>query len=627
MAGRSLYQLLRHLRRVAAPGAGVLTDADLLARFADGRDEAAFEALVWRHGPLVFGVCRRVLGHTQDAEDAFQASFLILARKAGTVRRRAAIGPWLYRVAERVALRSRGRVRPAAPLPDELAGRNLPDTAECSELRRILTDEVMRLPSRYRLAVVLHYLEGRTTAEAAVALGCPPGTVLSRLAWARRRLRTRLAARGAALSAALAAAAADEAAGAVPARWVTGTVGAAAAFAAGGRAGRPALLAAEVLRAMLMTRLRVGAVVVFGALAAGTGLLLPGTSPGRADKPDQAAPPPVEVTVTKPTRRMTGEFQDFEGRTEASATVDIRSRITGQIERVTFQAGARVKRGDVLFELDGRAYQVEYERAKAEIHKAEGQLEQVKAELDRITRLSQVAGAASEELSRARAHVNEAQAGVLITRAGLERAKLDLDATRIASPIDGQTGGTVLGVGNLAAPTATLVTVVAMDPIYVDFLVPEADLSRLRKMHQPPDSAEVTFKGGNGETRRAKIIFVDNRVNPNGSVRFRAALPNPKSEILPGMFATVRLMIGERREELLVPQTAVHLDRATNQNFVLVAGGNNAIEWRPVTIGQLVGHDYVVSAGLGSDDRIVTTSLDDIKPGALLRIREEKAAK
>jgi hypothetical protein len=92
MAERSLQQLLRHLRRVAAPH-GELTDAELLGRFADRRDEAAFEALVWRHGPLIYGLCRRLLGHTQDTEDAFQATFLILARKAGGVRRRAAVGP------------------------------------------------------------------------------------------------------------------------------------------------------------------------------------------------------------------------------------------------------------------------------------------------------------------------------------------------------------------------------------------------------------------------------------------------------------------------------------------------------------------------------------------------------
>ena len=168
-------------------------------------------------------------------------------------------------------------------------------------------------------------------------IGCPPGTVLSRLAWARRRLRLRLTARGAALPAAPAAAAVDEAAGAVPARWVTAVVGAAAAFATGNRAGRPAILAAEVLRAMLMTRLSVGAALVVGALAMGVGLLTPGTSPGRAEPPEKAAAPAVEVTVVRPTHRTTGDFQDYPGQTAASASVEVRSRITSQIDKVAFR--------------------------------------------------------------------------------------------------------------------------------------------------------------------------------------------------------------------------------------------------------------------------------------------------
>ena len=381
MAGRSLQQLIQHLRRVAAPGAG-LADADLLGRFADQGDEAAFESLVWRHASLVFGVCRRVLGQTEDAEDAFQATFLILARKAGAVRRRATVGPWLYRVAERVALRARSRRRAAVPLPTELTGAFQPDSTEQAELRRLLTDEVMRLPARYRSAVVLRYLEGRTTVEAAAVLGCPPGTVLSRLAWARRRLRSRLTARGAALSTAVAAAAADEAAGAVPARWVTAAAGGAAAFTAGGRAGRPAVLALEVLRAMWMTKLRIGSVVVCGMLAAGAGLLVPSLSPGRSDPQDKAAQPPVEVMVTRPTKQTTGEFQFYAGRTEASATVDVRSRITSQIEKVAFRPGTKVKRGDLLFELDARTYRVEFERAQAELQRAEGKLKRTRVAQD-----------------------------------------------------------------------------------------------------------------------------------------------------------------------------------------------------------------------------------------------------
>jgi RND family efflux transporter MFP subunit len=622
MAGRSLHQLIHHLRRIAAPSSDGLTDANLLGRFADNRDEAAFEALVWRHGPLVYGVCRRLLGQAQDAEDAFQASFLILARKSGSVRRRAAVGPWLYRVAERVARRARSRIRTVDQLPDDVAESNHSDVAESSELRRIVSEEVMRLPKRYRSAVVLRYLEGRTTDEAALALGCPSGTVLSRLAWARQRLRVRLAARGAALPAALACAAFDEAAGAVPARWVTAAAAAAGTFAAGSRTGRPAILAAEVLRAMLMTRLRVGAVVVFGALATGAGLLMPGVSPGRADPEAKAAQQAVDVTVVRPTRRTAGEYEDFVGQTEAATTVDVRSRITSQIEKVAFQPGAKVKRGDVLFELDARAYQVEYERAAAEIQRAEGRLKSAQIDVDRAQMLQKVAGpnASAEAVDHAKIAVDDARAGLLVAKAGLHRAQLDLDATRITSPIDGQTGGTVISVGNLAAPTTTLVTIVGTDPIHVYFAVPENSLFRVQKLVQGRSADAFIRLGSDADfSHRGKVDFVDNRVDPKtGTVRVRATLPNPKGEILPGMYAQIRLMMGENREELLIPRSAVSI--AGNTWFVLVVGPDNTIEWRAILPGQRIGDQQAVRAGIRPLDRVITNNLSSITPGAQIRI-------
>jgi RND family efflux transporter MFP subunit len=619
MAERPLQHLLRHLRRVAAPAAGGVADIDLLGRFADRRDEAAFEALVWRHGPLIYGVCRRVLGHTQDAEDAFQAAFLILARKAGTVRRRAAVGPWIYRVAQRVAMRARGRVRVTAPLPETIAARPLPDPAEQGDLRRILDEEIGRLPARYRAAVVLRYLEGRTTAEAADALGCPPGTVLSRLASARRRLRSRLTARGVALSAALATIVGNEAAGAVPAQWVAAAVAGSGEFAAGGRTGRPAILAAEVLRAMLMTRLRIGTAVMFGFVAAGTGLLLPGMSPGRADPQDKAAPPPVEVTAVRPTRRTTSESLDFAGRADAATTVEVRSRVTSQIEKVAFQPGAKVKRGDVLFELDGRTYQIEYARAHGEVQRAESHLRHAKVDFDRLQQLRATGQISAADFDAAKAACDDADAGMMVAKAGLDRAKLDLDATRITSPIEGRTGGTVLGVGNLAAPTTTLVTIVATDPIRVDFSVSESELSPLQKLSESHAEVTIYFRDSSA-ARTGKIEFVDNRVDPKtGSVRVRAILPNGDGNILPGMYAQVRLPIGERRGELLVPAGAIRY-MGPNQSFVLVPGREGTIEWRRVTIGQQPRGDgqTLISAGLMPNDRVI---IDATLPAAAVEIR------
>jgi RNA polymerase sigma factor (sigma-70 family) len=195
MPGIRLAALVRRLRRDATPDAGECADAALVARFAATRDEAAFELLVRRHGAMVLAACRRVLGHTEDAEDAFQAAFLVLARKAASVRRGTAVPAWLHRVAVRIARRAADRRRPTTTLVEEPPAPPTPDEAERSELRGLLDAEIDRLSEPVRRAFVLCYLEGLSNAHAAQVLGCPVGTVESRLTAARRTLRDRLARR------------------------------------------------------------------------------------------------------------------------------------------------------------------------------------------------------------------------------------------------------------------------------------------------------------------------------------------------------------------------------------------------------------------------------------------------
>jgi RNA polymerase sigma factor (sigma-70 family) len=159
MSSAQLRTLLRHLHRTTAVPAEGVSDAELLERFVTRRDECAFELLVWRHGAMVLGTCRRILRHHHDAEDAFQATFLLLARKARSVRRGAALAGWLHRVARRVALRARGQAgRAAQPLGEGPAAPEAESAAVWADLRPVLDEEVGRLPEKYRLAVQLCYL-------------------------------------------------------------------------------------------------------------------------------------------------------------------------------------------------------------------------------------------------------------------------------------------------------------------------------------------------------------------------------------------------------------------------------------------------------------------------------------
>jgi RNA polymerase sigma factor (sigma-70 family) len=268
--------LHRFLRQSLARDGGGLTDGQLLGRFVARRDEAAFAALVRQHGPMVYGVCRRILRHAQDAEDAFQAAFLVLARKAASLTDREAVAGWLYGAAYRAALearsagaRRRARERQVEEMPHPEVW---PDEGG-RELLALLDRELTRLPEKYRLPVVLCELEGRSRKEVARQLGLPEGTLSSRLAAARKALARRLAGCGLAVTgAALAARLAGEArAVGLPASLVVSTVQAAGGAVPAGIAA----LSQGVLKAMLASKLKAaawGLLLAASVTAAGVGL-------------------------------------------------------------------------------------------------------------------------------------------------------------------------------------------------------------------------------------------------------------------------------------------------------------------------------------------------------------------
>jgi RNA polymerase sigma factor (sigma-70 family) len=278
--------ITHYLQQMVAASRVVDTeDGELLERFVAQQDESAFAALVQRYGGLVYGLCRRILRDEQDAEDAFQASFLILVRKATTISKNASVGSWLYGVAVRVALRAkadlaRRRARDRQAEPQQPAE---PATEVMErDLHGLLDEEVNRLPEKYRLPVLLCYLEGKTFEEAARQLHCPLGTVSTRLAWARERLRSRLSRRGLVLSVAGFTTLLSQHPGsaAVPPALLNATIKAALLMSAGrttaGAASAPvAALMEGVMQAMFLNQVKRAAAVVLvvGLLGSATGML------------------------------------------------------------------------------------------------------------------------------------------------------------------------------------------------------------------------------------------------------------------------------------------------------------------------------------------------------------------
>jgi RNA polymerase sigma factor (sigma-70 family) len=277
MPDRSFTTFLRYVRRhLDTDGPEQTADSQLVGRFAALHDEAAFEMLLQRHGPMVLNLCRSVLRDEHDAEDAFQATFLVLACKARSIRKRQSVASWLHGVALRVARRARSRVdrrrRQEVPVLDEPAAPATGDV-ELRELRWLLANELQQLPEKYRAPLVLCYLEGKTNQAAARELGWPSGSMGKRLARGRELLRERLMARGVAVPAGLLALlTAATASAAVPASLFDSTLRAVTLFSAGAAApAAPSVaLAQGVLRAMIATRLKVLVpVLLFVAFAVG----------------------------------------------------------------------------------------------------------------------------------------------------------------------------------------------------------------------------------------------------------------------------------------------------------------------------------------------------------------------
>jgi RNA polymerase sigma factor (sigma-70 family) len=351
--------LLAYLRRLGRTPAAESSDADLLERFAEQRDESAFTSLLLRHGPLVWSVCRRVLVEEQAAEDAFQATFLVLVRKAGSVSKKASVRSWLYGVALRVAVRARQqaglrRLREQAA-PVRCINEEQRETT-WQDVRPILDEEIQRLPEKYRLPIILCYLEGQTNDEAARLLNCPRGTIATRLARARERLRSRLIRRGVALSGAtLAALLTDNAMSAVIPSLLSAQT---AKIAVTGAAPASITTLTEgVLHAMFMTKLKTTVAVVLALSViggAGVGVYSLHGQQQEAEIPPVKLPEkttPDKIGPAKPAEALQKMLKERRDMAEREATV--------RYEK--YRAGAQDGRLDLLIESSKRLLKAELE--------------------------------------------------------------------------------------------------------------------------------------------------------------------------------------------------------------------------------------------------------------------------
>jgi RNA polymerase sigma factor (sigma-70 family) len=344
--------VLRHIRELAAAKAAVdVSDNELLDRFIRGHEESAFEALVKRHGPMVLGVCQRILHHRHDAEDAWQATFLVLARKAASISQRASVGSWIYRVAYHMAARARKQTTTRQQRESHAAARTAPDPlAEVTgrELLTLLDEELQNLPDRYRSPLVHCYLEGQTRDEAARQLGCSESTVNRRLEQGKEKLRQQLAKRGLSLSAVLLTLALTQnragnslAATLVRETIKAGLTAAARGLIAGLVSPRVAGLANGALRGMGMAKLKIAtglllatALTVFTASAMARHVLAPiGAAVGTMELHEPAKEPQAarQPAAAEERERMTvrGRVLDPEGNPLPDAQVAVLAGVRG----------------------------------------------------------------------------------------------------------------------------------------------------------------------------------------------------------------------------------------------------------------------------------------------------------
>lgn len=349
-------------------------------------------------------------------------------------------------------------------------------------------------------------------------------------------------------------------------------------------------------------------------------LSLAGLIAGCSARADQTppAPPAPAVTTAEVVTRPLRQWDEFTGRVEAIQTVQIRPRVGGYIDSVRFTEGARVRKGQVLFQIDPRPFQAEANRLAAEVASSKAKLDLARANRERGQRLVEQEALARSEYDRLVSEEKAAAAALQAASASLQAARLNLEFTRVTSPIDGRVSRAMITRGNLVTSADQLTTVVSENPVYVSFNTDEQTFLKYgaadRSQAGPVYIGLMTEEG---YPHAGRLVFTDNALDgQSGTINGRALFNNADGRFTPGLFARVRLVSNTAAPTSLVPDRAIGAD--LGKRFVLVMGKGNAAEYRTVTLGPRVGDLRIVRTGLRPGDVVVVGGAQKVKPGQVV---------
>ena len=344
------------------------------------------------------------------------------------------------------------------------------------------------------------------------------------------------------------------------------------------------------------------------------------------DKNVYQPPPPPKVTVAKPEVRTVPEYLEFTGNTAAIETVKLVARVEGYLEKLHFQDGQRVKKGDLLFTIQQTQYDAGVEQAQGKVEAAKSKLDYAEREFKRYSGLFAKNAAAATDVDNWRFQRDSAIAELDIAQASLINAKLNLSYTTVRAPFDGRMGRHLVDPGNLVGTggeNTQLAEINRIDPIYVYFTINERDLLRVREQNQAQVKTGDQPKGKplslglvneDGYPHQGGLDFTAISVDPGtGTLQVRGIFPNPNFELLPGLFARVRGQIGETKDALVVPAEAVGFDQLGN--YVLTVDDKNVVARKTVETGPLFDNGRVIRTGLSKDDRVIVNGLLRAIPG------------